>query len=106
MRGDDFLRAFLFSLDACFFEFDGGEVACGAAFDDDFSEELVLADDELVEFHQFEHGEEGDDDFGLGGGGLEEVFEAAGFAGLEAVEEEFDFVGDGVAVVDDVAEVV
>lgn len=77
-----------------------------APFDFDFAEEVALADDELVHFHQFEDGEEGDDDLGLGGGGLEEEIEAGGLAWGEACEEHFDFIGDGVAVVDDIAEVV
>lgn len=78
----------------------------GSAFDGDTSEEVVLADDELVEFHEFEHGEEGDDDFGFGGCGLEEVIEGEGLSWEETGEEEFDFIGDGEAVVDDIAEVV
>jgi len=77
----------------------------GSANDGDGSEQVVLADDELVEFHQFQKSEESNDDFGLGGGGLEQGVEAERLAGFEVVEEELDFIGDGEAVIDDVAEV-
>lgn len=40
----------------------------GSTFDFDPAEEGILAKDELVHFHQFEHREKGDDDLGLGGG--------------------------------------
>ena len=60
----------------------------------------------MVEFHQFEQGEEGDDDLGLGGGHLEKLFKAAGLTGGKVAEKQLDLVRDGEAVVDDVAEIV
>lgn len=42
-----------------------------AALHGDGAEQVILPDDELVELHEFQHGEEGDDHLGLGGGGLE-----------------------------------
>ncbi len=78
----------------------------GAADDGDVSEEVVLADDELVEFHEFQDSEECDDDFRLGGGQFEQVIERECFSWSEMIEEELDFIGHGEAVIDDVAEVV
>ena len=66
---------------------------------------MILADNELVEFHQLQHGEEGDDHLRLGGGGLEKGIKRERLAGGEAGEEKLDLVGDGVAVIDDVGEV-
>ncbi len=81
-------------------------VGRSAADDGDISEQVILADNELVEFHQFQDGEEGDDDFRLGGGGLEQGVEGERLAGFEVIEQEFDFVCDGETVINDIAEIV
>ena len=47
------------------------------AEDLNFAESAALGDLELVHFHQFEQGEEGDDHFRTGGGDGEEFVEAA-----------------------------
>ncbi len=67
---------------------------------------MILADNELVEFHEFQDGEKGDDDFGLGGCQFEQVIERKCFSGSKMIEEKLDFIGHGEAVVNDVAEVV
>ena len=67
--------------------------------------QVVLFGLELVHFHQFEEGEEGDDDLDLRGGLLEEGLQGHPLAWLETDEEEFDLIIDGIAVIDDVAKV-
>ncbi len=59
----------------------------------------------MVHFHEFEEGEEGDDDLDLRGGLLEKRLQSHSLARLETGQEEFDLVIDGVAVIDDVAKI-
>jgi len=92
-------------VDIRFRRFESGDGAGIAAFDDDVTEEFALSDEELVEFHQLEQGEEGDDHFRLGGGALEQFFETPGFTGLEVLHEQFDFIGNIESIVDDIAEI-
>lgn len=77
----------------------------GAAYHGDVSKKVVLADDELVEFHQFQNGEESDDDFRLSRCGFEKGIETERFAGFKMIEEKFDLIGDRKAIIHDVAEV-
>ena len=65
-----------------------------------------MANQELIEFHEFEQGEERHNDLSLGGCGLEKVVETFGFPRSELLQQEVDFVRDGETIVDDIAEVV
>ena len=66
---------------------------------------MILADDELIEFHQFQNSEERDDDFRLSGSGFEKSIKTERFAGFEMIEQKFDLIGDREAIIHDVAEV-
>jgi len=76
-----------------------------ATFDDNISEQIALANDELVEFHQFQERQEGDDHLGLGSGGLEQLLETPCFAGLKIPHEQFNLVRYRVTIIDDIAEI-
>ena len=75
-----------------------------ASDDDDFTEQIGLANHELIHFHEFEEGEEGDDDFGFAGGIGEEIFKGQGISLDDGLKKEVDFVTDGESFVVDFTE--
>ena len=77
----------------------------GGPDDLDLTHQVVLFGLELVHFHEFEEGEEGDDNLDLRGGLLEERLQGYSLAWSETGQEEFDLVIDGVAVIDDVTKI-
>lgn len=78
----------------------------GAADDGDVAQQMVLTDDELIELHQLQDGEESDDDLRLGGGRLEHGIKTQRLARFEMIQKKLDFIGHSEAVVDDIAEIV
>lgn len=81
-------------------------VDCGAADDSDLTQQVVLTDDELIELHQLQDGEESNNHLRLGGSRLEHGIETQRLAGFEMIQEKLDFIGDGVAIIDDITEIV
>lgn len=70
----------------------------------DLAEDAFLPHPEIIQLHQLEHGEEGDDHLVFGGRAFEEGGEGHRTARRDEAEEVIDLVAHGVLIIDDLTE--